>query len=169
MVIKYKEVKKGTEPTETYHEQVQLPGCLIRIPSKTNITPTWKPVKGQVKPGTQKPLQSNQNCRNTPKKPVPKPLRMLDLLLWNLETNLNRNQMSFHINSRKTSLVTPPTAPRIERCSNTNQYHSTQVEQKSSKNQNCRKAKAHKLMADQVTTMYQPSTIWVTVDKEKFS
>ena len=76
MVIKYKEVEKGTEPTKpTLEKEPVAPTEADKEPLPTPPTPTplpEKPVKGSVTPGTTKPLPSEPKLPELPQKPTPK-------------------------------------------------------------------------------------------------
>ena len=79
MVIKYKEVEKGTEPTKpTLEKEPVAPTEVDKEPLPTPPTPTplpekpEKPVKGSVTPGTTKPLPSEPKLPELPQKPTPK-------------------------------------------------------------------------------------------------
>ena len=173
MVIKYKEVKKGTEPTKPTLEQVPTtPPAVNKDPLPTAPTPTplpEKPVKGQVKPGTQKPLPEQPKLPELPKKPVPKPLPDAGTVVVEPKKPTLKSEPvkpPLTPTPEKPSLVTPPTAPKLKDVPKPpTSTTTTKVERKVIEKPKLQEEpKAPELTLSKVHYVYQPKTIWETVD-----
>ena len=173
MVIKYKEVKKGTEPTKPTLEQVPTtPPAVNKDPLPT--TPTLaplpeKPVKGQVKPGTQKPLPEQPKLPELPKKPAPKPLPDAGTVVVEpKKPTLKPEPVKPPLTPepKKPELVTPPTAPKLKDVPKPpTGTTTTKVERKVIEKPKLQEEpKAPELKLSKVRYVYEPNTIWVTVD-----
>ena len=173
MVIKYKEVKKGTEPTKPTLEQVPTtPPAVNKDPLPKAPTPTplpEKPVKGQVKPGTQKPLPEQPKLPELPKKPTPKPLPDAGTVAVEPKKPTLKSEPvkpPLTPTPEKPSLVTPPNAPKLKDVPKPpTSTPSTKVERKVIEKPKLQEEpKAPELTLSKVHYVYQPNTIWVTVD-----
>ena len=173
MVIKYKEVKKGTEPTKPTLEQVPTtPPAVNKDPLPKAPTPTplpEKPVKGQVKPGTQKPLPEQPKLLELPKKPTPKPLPDAGTVVVEPKKPTLKSEPvkpPLTPTPEKPSLVTPPNAPKLKDVPKPpTSTPSTKVERKVIEKPKLQEEpKAPELTLSKVHYVYQPNTIWVTVD-----
>ena len=173
MVIKYKEVKKGTEPTKPTLEQVPTtPPAVNKDPLPKAPTPTplpEKPVKGQVKPGTQKPLPEQPKLPELPKKPTPKPLPDAGTVVVEPKKPTLKSEPvkpPLPPTPEKPSLVTPPNAPKLKDVPKPpTSTPSTKVERKVIEKPKLQEEpKAPELTLSKVHYVYQPNTIWVTVD-----
>ena len=173
MVIKYKEVKKGTEPTKPTLEQVPTtPPAVNKDPLPTAPLPAplpEKPVKGQVKPGTQKPLPEQPKLPELPKKPTPKPLPDAGTVVVEPKKPTLKSEPvkpPLTPTPEKPSLVTPPTAPKLKDVPKPpTSTPSTKVERKVIEKPKLQEEpKAPELTLSKVHYVYQPNTIWVTVD-----
>ena len=173
MVIKYKEVKKGTEPTKPTLEQVPTtPPAVNKDPLPTAPTPTplpEKPVKGQVKPGTQKPLPEQPKLPELPKKPVPKPLPDAGTVVVEPKKPTLKSEPvkpPLTPTPEKPNLVTPPTAPKLKDVPKPpTSTTTTKVERKVIEKPKLQEEpKVPELTLSKVHYVYQPKTIWETVD-----
>ena len=173
MVIKYKEVKKGTEPTKPTLEQLPTaPPAVNKDPLPTAPTPTplpEKPVKGQVKPGTQKPLPEQPKLPQIPKKPTPKPLPDAGTVVVEPKKPTLKSEPvkpPLTPTPEKPNLVTPPTAPKLKDVPKPPTSTTTpKVERKVIEKPKLQEEpKAPELTLSKVHYVYQPNTIWVTVD-----
>ena len=173
MVIKYKEVKKGTEPTKPTFEQVPTtPPAVNKDPLPTAPLPAplpEKPVKGQVKPGTQKPLPEQPKLPELPKKPTPKPLPDAGTVVVEPKKPTLKSEPvkpPLTPTPEKPSLVTPPNAPKLKDVPKPpTSTPSTKVERKVIEKPKLQEEpKAPELTLSKVHYVYQPNTIWVTVD-----
>ena len=173
MVIKYKEVKKGTEPTKPTLEQVPTtPPAVNKDPLPTAPTPAplpEKPVKGQVKPGTQKPLPEQPKLPELPKKPTPKPLPDAGTVVVEPKKPTLKSEPvkpPLTPTPEKPSLVTPPTAPKLKDVPKPpTSTTTTKVERKVIEKPKLQEEpKAPELTLSKVHYVYQPKTIWETVD-----
>ena len=173
MVIKYKEVKKGTEPTKPTLEQVPTtPPAVNKDPLPKAPTPTplpEKPVKGQVKPGTQKPLPEQPKLPELPKKPTPKPLPDAGTVVVEPKKPTLKSEPvkpPLTPTPEKPSLVTPPNAPKLKDVPKPpTSTPSTKVERKVIEKPKLQEEpKAPELTLSKVHYVYQPKTIWETVD-----
>ena len=173
MVIKYKEVKKGTEPTKPTLEQVPTtPPAVNKDPLPTAPTPTplpEKPVKGQVKPGTQKPLPEQPKLPELPKKPTPKPLPDAGTVVVEPKKPTLKSEPvkpPLTPEPKKPELVTPPTAPKLKDVPKPpTGTTTTKVERKVIEKPKLQEEpKAPELKLSKVRYVYEPNTIWVTVD-----
>ena len=173
MVIKYKEVKKGTEPTKPTLEQVPTtPPAVNKDPLPTAPLPTplpEKPVKGQVKPGTQKPLPEQPKLPELPKKPTPKPLPDAGTVVVEPKKPTLKSEPvkpPLTPTPEKPSLVTPPNAPKLKDVPKPPTSTTTpKVERKVIEKPKLQEEpKAPELTLSKVHYVYQPNTIWVTVD-----
>ena len=173
MVIKYKEVKKGTEPTKPTLEQVPTtPPAVNKDPLPTAPLPAplpEKPVKGQAKPGTQKPLPEQPKLPELPKKPTPKPLPDAGTVVVEpKKPTLKSEPVKPPLTPapEKPSLVTPPNAPKLKDVPKPpTSTPSTKVERKVIEKPKLQEEpKAPELTLSKVHYVYQPNTIWVTVD-----
>ena len=173
MVIKYKEVKKGTEPTKPTLEQVPTtPPAVNKDPLPTAPLPAplpEKPVKGQVKPGTQKPLPEQPKLPELPKKPTPKPLPDAGTVVVEPKKPTLKSEPvkpPLTPTPEKPSLVTPPNAPKLKDVPKPpTSTPSTKVERKVIEKPKLQEEpKAPELTLSKVHYVYQPNTIWVTVD-----
>ena len=173
MVIKYKEVKKGTEPTKPTLEQVPTtPPAVNKDPLPTAPLPAplpEKPVKGQVKPGTQKPLPEQPKLPELPKKPTPKPLPDAGTVVVEPKKPTLKSEPvkpPLTPTPEKPNLVTPPNAPKLKDVPKPpTSTPSTKVERKVIEKPKLQEEpKAPELTLSKVHYVYQPNTIWVTVD-----
>ena len=173
MVIKYKEVKKGTEPTKPTLEQVPTaPPVVNKDPLPTAPTPAplpEKPVKGQVKPGTQKPLPEQPKLPELPKKPTPKPLPDAGTVVVEPKKPTLKSEPvkpPLTPTPEKPRLVTPPEAPKLKDVPKPpTSTPSTKVERKVIEKPKLQEEpKAPELTLSKVHYVYQPKTIWETVD-----
>ena len=173
MVIKYKEVKKGTEPTKPTLEQVPTtPPAVNKDPLPTAPLPAplpEKPVKGQVKPGTQKPLPEQPKLPELPKKPTPKPLPDAGTVVVEPKKPTLKSEPvkpPLTPTPEKPSLVTPPNAPKLKDVPKPpTSTPSTKVERKVIEKPKLQEEpKAPELTLSKVHYVYQPKTIWETVD-----
>ena len=173
MVIKYKEVKKGTEPTKPTLEQVPTtPPAVNKDPLPTAPLPAplpEKPVKGQVKPGTQKPLPEQPKLPELPKKPTPKPLPDAGTVVVEPKKPTLKSEPvkpPLTPTPEKPSLVTPPNAPKLKDVPKPpTSTTTTKVERKVIEKPKLQEEpKAPELTLSKVHYVYQPNTIWVTVD-----
>ena len=173
MVIKYKEVKKGTEPTKPTLEQIPTtPPAVNKDPLPTAPLPAplpEKPVKGQVKPGTQKPLPEQPKLPELPKKPTPKPLPDAGTVVVEpKKPTLKSEPVKPPLTPipEKPSLVTPPNAPKLKDVPKPPTSTTTpKVERKVIEKPKLQEEpKAPELTLSKVHYVYQPNTIWVTVD-----
>ena len=173
MVIKYKEVKKGTEPTKPTLEQVPTtPPAVNKDPLPTAPLPAplpEKPVKGQVKPGTQKPLPEQPKLPELPKKPTPKPLPDAGTVVVEPKKPTLKSEPvkpPLTPTPEKPSLVTPPTAPKLKDVPKPpTSTTTTKVERKVIEKPKLQEEpKAPELTLSKVHYVYQPKTIWETVD-----
>ena len=173
MVIKYKEVKKGTEPTKPTLEQVPTtPPAVNKDPLPTAPTPAplpEKPVKGQVKPGTQKPLPEQPKLPELPKKPTPKPLPDAGTVVVEpKKPTLKPEPVKPPLTPepKKPELVTPPNAPKLKDVPKPpTSTTTTKVERKVIEKPKLQEEpKAPELKLSKVRYVYEPNTIWVTVD-----
>ena len=173
MVIKYKEVKKGTEPTKPTLEQVPTtPPAVNKDPLPKAPTPTplpEKPVKGQVEPGTQKPLPEQPKLPELPKKPTPKPLPDAGTVVVEPKKPTLKSEPvkpPLTPTPEKPNLVTPPTAPKLKDVPKPpTGTTTTKVERKVIEKPKLQEEpKAPELTLSKVHYVYQPNTIWVTVD-----
>ena len=173
MVIKYKEVKKGTEPVKPTLEQVPTtPPVVNKDPLPKTPTPTplpEKPVKGQVKPGTQKPLPEQPKLPELPKKPVPKPLPDAGTVVVEPKKPTLKSEPvkpPLTPTPKKPNLVTPPTAPKLKDVPKPpTSTPSTKVERKVIEKPKLQEEpKVPELTLSKVHYVYQPKTIWETVD-----
>ena len=173
MVIKYKEVKHGTEPTKPTLEQVPTtPPAVNKDPLPTAPTPAplpEKPVKGQVKPGTQKPLPEQPKLPELPKKPTPKPLPDAGTIVVEPKKPTLKSEPvkpPLTPTPEKPSLVTPPTAPKLKDVPKPpTSTTTTKVERKVIEKPKLQEEpKAPELTLSKVHYTYEPNTIWVTVD-----
>ena len=173
MVIKYKEVKKGTEPTKPTLEQVPTtPPAVNKDPLPKAPTPTplpEKPVKGQVKPGTQKPLPEQPKLPELPKKPTPKPLPDAGTVVVEPKKPTLKSEPvkpPLTPTPEKPSLVTPPNAPKLKDVPKPpTSTTTTKVERKVIEKPKLQEEpKAPELTLSKVHYTYEPNTIWVTVD-----
>ena len=173
MVIKYKEVKKGTEPTKPTLEQVPTtPPAVNKDPLPTAPLPAplpEKPVKGQVKPGTQKPLPEQPKLPELPKKPTPKPLPDAGTVVVEPKKPTLKSEPvkpPLTPTPEKPNLVTPPTAPKLKDVPKPpTSTTTTKVERKVIEKPKLQEEpKAPELTLSKVHYVYQPNTIWVTVD-----
>lgn len=173
MVIKYKEVKKGTEPTKPTLEQVPTtPPAVNKDPLPKAPLPAplpEKPVKGQVKPGTQKPLPEQPKLPELPKKPTPKPLPDAGTVVVEPKKPTLKSEPvkpPLTPTPEKPSLVTPPTAPKLKDVPKPpTSTTTTKVERKVIEKPKLQEEpKAPELTLSKVHYVYQPKTIWETVD-----
>ena len=173
MVIKYKEVKKGTEPTKPTLEQVPTtPPAVNKDPLPKAPLPAplpEKPVKGQVKPGTQKPLPEQPKLPELPKKPTPKPLPDAGTVVVEPKKPTLKSEPvkpPLTPTPEKPSLVTPPEAPKLKDVPKPpTSTPSTKVERKVIEKPKLQEEpKAPELTLSKVHYVYQPKTIWETVD-----
>ena len=173
MVIKYKEVKKGTEPTKPTLEQVPTtPPAVNKDPLPTAPLPAplpEKPVKGQVKPGTQKPLPEQPKLPELPKKPTPKPLPDAGTVVVEPKKPTLKSEPvkpPLTPTPEKPSLVTPPNAPKLKDVPKPPTSTTTpKVERKVIEKPKLQEEpKAPELTLSKVHYVYQPKTIWETVD-----
>ena len=173
MVIKYKEVKKGTEPTKPTLEQVPTtPPAVNKDPLPTAPLPAplpEKPVKGQVKPGTQKPLPEQPKLPELPKKPTPKPLPDAGTVVVEPKKPTLKSEPvkpPLTPTPEKPNLVTPPNAPKLKDVPKPpTSTTTTKVERKVIEKPKLQEEpKAPELTLSKVHYVYQPNTIWVTVD-----
>ena len=173
MVIKYKEVKKGTEPTKPTLEQVPTtPPAVNNDPLPKAPLPAplpEKPVKGQVKPGTQKPLPEQPKLPELPKKPTPKPLPDAGTVVVEPKKPTLKSEPvkpPLTPTPEKPSLVTPPEAPKLKDVPKPpTSTPSTKVERKVIEKPKLQEEpKAPELTLSKVHYVYQPKTIWETVD-----
>ena len=173
MVIKYKEVKKGTEPTKPTLEQVPTtPPAVNKDPLPTAPLPAplpEKPVKGQAKPGTQKPLPEQPKLPELPKKPTPKPLPDAGTVVVEPKKPTLKSEPvkpPLTPTPEKPNLVTPPNAPKLKDVPKPpTSTTTTKVERKVIEKPKLQEEpKAPELTLSKVHYVYQPNTIWVTVD-----
>ena len=173
MVIKYKEVKKGTEPTKPTLEQLPVePPKVNKDPLPTAPTPKplpEKPVKGQVKPSTSKPLPKEPKLPELPKKPTPKPLPDSGTVVVEpKKPELKKEPVkpTPTPEPKKPELVTPPTAPQPKETPKPPVTKIvTKVERKVIEKPKLQEEpKAPELKLSKVRYVYEPNTIWVTID-----
>jgi len=173
MVIKYKEVKPGVEPTRpTLEQEPATPPKVNKDPLPTAPIPTplpEKPVKGQVTPNTTKPLPNEPKLPELPKKPEPKPLpNPGTVVVEPKKPELKQDPVkpTPTPEPKKPELLTPPTAPQPKE---TPKPPVTKlipkVERKVIEKPKLQEdPKAPELKLDKVHYIYEPKTIWVTVD-----
>ena len=173
MVIKYKEVKKGTEPTKPTLEQLPAtPPKVAKDPLPTAPTQTplpEKPVKGQVKPNATKPLPTEPKLPELPKKPTPKPLPDSGTVVVEpKKPELKKEPVKPTLTPepKKPELATPPTTPQPKETPKPPVTKIvTKVERKVIEKPKLQEEpKAPELKLNKVRYVYEPNTIWVTVD-----
>ena len=128
-----------------------------------------KPVKGQVKPGTQKPLPEQPKLPELPKKPTPKPLPDAGTVVVEPKKPTLKSEPvkpPLTPTPEKPNLVTPPTAPKLKDVPKPpTSTPSTKVERKVIEKPKLQEEpKAPELTLSKVHYVYQPKTIWETVD-----
>lgn len=173
MVIKYKEVKKGTEPAKPTLEQLPAtPPKVAKDPLPAAPTPTpvpEKPVKGQVKPNATKPLPTEPKLPELPKKPTPKPLPDSGTVVVEpKKPELKKEPVkpTPTPEPKKPQLATPPTEPKPKEVPQPPVTKIiTKVERKVIEKPKLQEEpKAPELKLNKVRYVYEPNTIWVTVD-----
>ena len=173
MVIKYKEVKPGVEPTRpTLEQEPATPPKVNKDPLPTAPTPTplpEKPVKGQVTPNTTKPLPNEPKLPELPKKPEPKPLpNSGTVVVEPKKPELKQEPVkpTPTPEPKKPDPLTPPTAPQPKDAPKPPVTKPVpKVERKVIEKPKLQEdPKAPELKLNKVHYIYEPKTIWVTVN-----
>ena len=171
MVIRYKEVTKGEVPTKPTLEQ--LPTEPIKatkdpLPTAPNKTPLPdRPIKGQVAPAQTKPLPNEPKLPELPQKPVPKSV------VDNVSTEPKKPELKKE--PIKPPLAEVPKKPEllaIPKKPNPKEYPTPPVlkDVKKVVRREIEKPtlqdepKAPELKLSKVRYVYEPKTIWETVD-----
>ena len=171
MVIRYKEVTKGVVPTQPTLEQ--LPTEPIKatkdpLPTAPNKTPLPdRPIKGQVAPAQTKPLPNEPKLPELPKKPVPKSV------VDNVSTEPKKPELKKEpIKPPLTEVPKKPELLAIPKKPNPKEYPTPPVlkEVKKVVRREIEKPtlqdepKVPELKLSKVRYVYEPKTIWETVD-----
>ena len=173
MVIKYKEVKPGVEPTRpTLEQEPVTPPKVNKDPLPTAPIPTplpEKPVKGQVTPNTTKPLPDEPKLPELPKKPEPKPLpNPGTVVVEPKKPELKQDPVkpTPTPEPKKPVPLTPPTTPQPKDAPKPPVTKPVpKVERKVIEKPKLQEdPKAPELQLNKVHYIYEPKTIWVTVD-----
>ena len=173
MVIKYKEVEKGTEPTKpTLEKEPVAPTEADKEPLPTPPTPTplpEKPVKGSVTPGTTKPLPSEPKLPELPQKPTPK-------VVPNDGPGVNEPNKPVLKQEpvkptqipepKKPEVLVTPVEPKLKETPKPPVVKSvTKVERRVIEKPTLKDGpKAPNITLNKVRYVYEPKTIWETVD-----
>ena len=173
MVIKYKAVEKGTEPTRpTLEKEPVAPTEADKEPLPTPPTPTplpEKPVKGSVTPATTKPLPSEPKLPELPQKPTPK-------VVPNDGPGVNEPNKPVLKQEpvkptqipepKKPEVLVTPVEPKLKETPKPPVVKSvTKVERRVIEKPTLKDGpKAPNITLNKVRYVYEPKTIWETVD-----
>ena len=173
MVIKYKEVKKGVEPTKPTLEKLPVaPPAVTKEKLPTPPTPTPlpnKPIKGSVSPAATKPLPQEPKLPELPKKPTPKPLpNVVPNVVEPKKPELKQepSKPTQIPEPKKPEVLVTPTEPKLKETPKPPVLKTiTKIERKVIEKPKLQEEpKAPNIKLSKVQYIYEPKTIWETVD-----
>ena len=173
MVIRYKEVKKGVEPERPTLEQLPTTPPVV-AKEKLPTTPTLvslpeKPVKDSVTPATIKPLPKEPKLPEFPTKPTPKSLPNTESGIEEPkkpELKQEPTKPTPIPQPKKPELLVTPTEPKPKEAPKAPVAKTiTKVERKVIEKPKLQEEpKAPSIELNKVRYVYEPKTIWETVD-----